>query len=61
MKKKQNILEWIKAHVRPHVGFRDESDKLYNNHETEIEDDKSNWDDNIKKNAIVGVKIKWKF
>ena len=61
MKKKQNILEWIKTHVRPHVGFRDESDKLYNNHETEIENVKADWDDNIKKNAIVGVKIKWKF
>ena len=61
MKKKQNILEWIKAHVRPTISFRDETDKLYNNHETEIENDKSNWDDNIKKNAIVGVKIKWKF
>jgi hypothetical protein len=61
LKKKQNILELIKTHVRPHVAFRDESDKLYNNHETEIENDKSDWDDKIKRNAIVGVKIKWKF
>lgn len=47
--------------MSPHIAFRDDSDKLYNNYESELEDEKADWKDKIKKNVIVGVKIKWKF
>jgi hypothetical protein len=61
LKSKHNISKWIKNHISPHIGYKDDSDKLYNNRESEITENEEDWKDKIRKNVIIGAKIKWRF
>ena len=59
-KKESKILPWIKEHVRPHLGWS-QYDNDYRVEENSSWDEIEKWEKKIKKQTVLGIKIKWRF
>lgn len=59
-KKESKILPWIKEHVRPHIRWS-KYDERYRHEEDASLSEIEKWEDKVKKQTVLGIKIKWRF